>query len=212
MIRNRTLFAAALTLMLSLAAAPVYAQMCFGLPLNAGQSAVALEAGFPDNATSFGVEGRHKLTDAVVLGAGYTLTSFDDDLGDDVPNQHTVGVQGAYEIRTASTTGGPQLGICPNVGFNYGSMDDLSMYSIPLGVGLGTAFEVGSGTAVVAPYVNPALVFGKADLGEIETDWENDFGFTAGANLIVTNLFFGLNFNKVGDGDGVFGLQAGLVF
>lgn len=214
MIRYRSLFVSAFALPFLLLAGPVAAQMCLGVPMGPGQTALALNAGFPESANSFGIEGRHKPTDALVLGAGYTLTSIDDDAfgGEDVPSQHTVAVQGSYEVLTQQLGDGPGLGICPNVGFAYSSWDELTSYAIPLGIGLGTAFDIGGGTALLAPYANPSFVLGKAELGDQETDWENDFGVTAGANLIVTNLLFGASFTKIGEGDGVFGVQAGIIF
>src|SRR5690554_5986419 len=98
MTRFRSLFAVAVALMLITAATPAVAQVCMGLPLTAGQTALGLGASFPDGATGYGVGARHKLTDQIVLGAGYTLTSIDEDEGDDIPSQHTFSAGGAYEF------------------------------------------------------------------------------------------------------------------
>ncbi len=214
MIRFRSLFAVALASLLVLFATPAIAQVCLGIPMTMGQTAVGLTASFPENANAFGIDGRHKLTDQLVLGAGYTLGTYDEDAfgGEDIPSSHTISVSGAYEFLVPTAPEGPQLGLCPNVGAQYTTWDELTMYAVPVGVGVGTALELGQGSAVLAPYVNPSLVFGKAKLDEAESDWENDFGFTLGANVIVTNLHFGAAFSKIGDGDGVFGVRAGMIF
>jgi len=208
----RRLFASALGLMLALLAAPLSAQLCAGLPMGKGQTAVGLTAGFPENATSVGVDGRYKPTDDALIGLSYSLTSIDDDAGDDIPSQHTFGVRAGYSFTAPLAVEGPQLGICPNAGVRYTDWEEINVYAIPLGVGCGTAVDLGDGSTRLSPYVNPSLVFSKLDADGAESDWENDVGITAGANLIVTNLFFGALFTKVGDADGVFGLQGGLVF
>src|SRR5690606_38417616 len=79
MIRFRSLFAVTLASLLVLIATPAVAQVCLGIPLSARQTAVGLTAAFPENANAFGIDGRHKLTDQLVLGAGYTLGTVDED-------------------------------------------------------------------------------------------------------------------------------------
>lgn len=211
MIRRNTLFATLLAPALVLAATPAMAQVCFGIPMSAGQTAVGLNAAFPEGANAFGIDGRHKLTDNLVLGAGYTLTSIDSDGEGDIPSQHAFEVLGAYEFVVQGGADGPQIGVCPNIAPQYAKQDDYSATLLPLGVGIGSSFPIGQ-TAVIAPYANPALFFGKYKVDDFESDWENDFGFTLGANVIVTNLHFGATYTKVGDGDGAFGVRAGLVF
>lgn len=181
--------------------------------MTAGQTAVALSAGFPDGGNTFSIDGRHKVNNAVFLGAGYTLTTLDDsDFGDlDVPSMHTFSVDGGYEVLLSSADTGPQIGLCPNIGFAYSSWEDINFYAIPLGVAFGTVVGLGD-RARLAPYASPQLVFNKATAGEIESDWENDFGFSLGANLLVNRYLIGGAFSKVGDSDGAFRIQAGLIF
>lgn len=214
MTRMRSLLSAGLTFALVLTSSQLEAQLCGGVPFNRDQTVVMASAGFPDNANTFGIEGRRKTSNAIVLAGGYSITTIDEDAagGEDIPSQHTIAAQGAYEFQLQSAESGPQLGICPNVGFGYTKWDELSMVSIPLGIGVGTAFEIGQGTALLAPYASPSIVFAKAEVEDVESDWENDFGITAGANLVVSNLIFGGSFTKVGDADGTFGVQAGLIF
>lgn len=188
--------------------APAMAQACLGLPLGTGQSAASLAIGFPNNATSFGFSGTTRLSDPVTVGGGYTLTSYD---VDGVDAAHGLQVGGAYEFSLQEPGAQLALNLCPNLSLGYTTWSETDVISVPLGLGLGLAIPVADASAVVAPFINPALTWNRVSAGDF-SDSDTDFGFNAGANVLVSNLFFGADYGKVGEGDGVFRIRGGMIF
>ena len=192
-------------------ASPALAQVCMGVPMATGSTTALAGITFPDNANSFGIGVTHKATDEIAVGAEYSLTSYDDFLGTSVPSSHTFAVNGSYEIPLSQPGAEADIAVCPNAALGYTSWDEASAFAIPLGVSVGAAFAVAEGAALVAPYLNPQFVWARASADGV-SDSETDFGFAVGANFIVSNLLFGANYLKVGDGDGTFGIRFGLMF
>lgn len=192
-------------------ASPALAQVCAGFPMNTGSTMGVASLGFPNNATNFGVGGMHKMSDQVTIGAAYTLTSYDDVFGVSVPSSHTIGVNGSYEIPVAAAEVEADLAVCPTAGLNFTSWDDVSAFSIPLGVSLGAGISIAEGNVLMAPYVGPQLVWSR-------TSWDGgsnsdtDLGFALGANFLFSNYLVGGGFSKVGDSKAVFALRFGMMF
>lgn len=206
MLRVRTLYAVAAAAILSAVASPAVAQVCLGHPIGIGSTAAVATFGFPDHANSYGIGALHRVNDAILVSGGYTMTSYDAD----VSAAHTIRGGVAYEIPLVAVEG-TGISVCPNVGLGYTSWDELNGLTVPVGVGIGAGFPIMDNTAVVVPYINPQFVWNRMSYdGDSISD--TDFGFTAGANLQVANLLFGVLFDKVGEGDGVFGIRFGYTF
>lgn len=202
-------------LSLSLAATPALAQVCVGVPLNVGQTSLGLRADFPDYANIFGVRAANHFATPLTLAASYELAS--PEFGD---SRHALGVDAAFELPV--NTG--NLGFCAVAGAQV-SVSEPRTIQVPLGVAVGGSFEVDSGIAI-APFAKPQLFWtrttyeGLPGTGEIggdvasETRSETAFALDAGANLVVSNLFFGALIQKIFEDntDLLFGVQAGIVF
>ncbi len=190
-------------LSLSLAATPALAQVCVGVPLNVGQTSVALSAGFPDYANIFGVRAANHFAAPLTLAASYELVS--PEFGD---SRHQLGVDAAFELPV--NTG--NLGFCATAGAQVTLADDPRTISVPLGVAVGATFEVDSGIAI-APFANPQLFWARSSFDGASVS-DTSFGLDAGANLVVSNLFFGASIQKIFEDntDLLFGVQAGIVF
>jgi hypothetical protein len=194
----------AAVLSLSLAATPALAQVCVGVPLNVGQTSVALSAHFPDGANIFGVRGANHFSAPLTLAASYQL--FSPEFGD---SQHSLGVDAAFELPV--NTG--NLGFCGIAGAQVSLSDDpYRTIQVPVGVAVGGTFEVDSGISI-APFAAPQLFWTRFSNDAGSTS-DTVFGLDAGANLVVSNLFFGALIEKIfEDGsDLLFGVQAGIVF
>jgi hypothetical protein len=196
--------------LVALAPLSAAAQTCAGVPLLHRQSVVSAGMSFPDNASGYGVAAASKLSDHFTLGANYTLTTFDSELGD-VPSMNQVGLSGAYEFSTPAAAGAPSLALCPVVGATYAKWDQLDVFSVPVGAALGVAVPVADGAVTLNPYAVPQVVWSRAST-DGASDSNTDFGFSAGANAIFNKFLVGGALSKVGDSDVVFGIQVGLTF
>jgi hypothetical protein len=202
---------AAAFLALSFSAAPGIAQVCVGVPLNVGQTSLALHADFPDGGNLFGVRAANHFTGPLTVGATFEAAVPEGD-GD---NRYFVGADGAFELPiTALTDAG--LGVCGIAGILVGLDDSPRVITVPVGVAVGGNFEVSDGIAV-NPYAVPHLQWQRVSPEVGDSFSETDFGLEGGANLIVSNLFFGVRLGKIfrgddGDSDALFGVQAGIVF
>ncbi len=198
-------------LSLTLAATPALAQVCVGVPLDVGQTSVALRADFPDYANIFGVRGANHFATPLTLAASYQMVS--PEFGD---SRHALGVDAAFELPV--NTG--NLGICAVAG-GHVSLSEPRTIQVPLGVAVGGSFEVDSGIAI-APFAKPQLFWTRTTYDDIPGGVSLDsvsssdtvFGLDAGANLVVSNLFFGAVIQKIFEDntDLLFGVQAGIVF
>jgi len=192
-------------------ASPAIAQVCAGIPMATGSTSLVGGLSFPDNANGYSIAVQHKANQAVVVGAGYGLTTFDDILGFEVPSMHQFVVSGAYEIPLAATNTGVDLAVCPDVSFGYARWDEVTILTVPLGVSFGAAFKAAEGSALIAPFVGPFFAWQRASAdGESESD--SDLGFTLGTNFLVANFLFGFGYTKIGDADGTFGIRFGMFF
>jgi hypothetical protein len=200
---------AAAILALSFSAAPAIAQVCVGVPLNVGQTSLALHADFPDDGNIFGARAANHFADPLTVGATFEAEVPEGD-GD---NRYFVGVDGAFELPVAALTDAG-LGLCAVAGISVGLDDDPRFITVPVGVALGGNFEVSDGIAV-NPFVVPHLQWQRRSPDGEDSTSSSDFGLEGGANLIVSNLFFGLRLGKIFmdvDTDALFGVQAGIIF
>lgn len=192
-------------------ASPALAQVCAGFPMATGSTNLLAGVTFPDNANGYSVGVLHKPADAVVVGASYTLTTFDEILNIEIPSAHNFAVEGSYEIPLAAESSAADVALCPNVGFGYGSWDEITTLTAPLGLALGAAFKVADGSTIVAPFANPFFMWQRASANDV-SDSETDFGFAAGSNILISNFLVGFTFSKIGDADGTFGFRIGMFF
>jgi hypothetical protein len=172
-------------------------------------ASLTLGLDMPDGANIFGAEVARQLS-ALNVGVGYALTSYDVDI-DDYPSAHTVSGRVALDLPVGALA---NVSVCPAAGVNATFHDGNNLISVPLGVGLGTAFEVDSGISLV-PFVVPHFQWSRFSYDGIdETSTDTGFGLNGGLNLVVSNLFFGALIERAFE-DGaktVFGVQGGIVF
>ncbi len=194
---RRRVLGAALTFALVFVAVPASAQLWRGAP--AGEAVgIGANAGFPDGYDIFGAE-VFKGFGQLEAGLEYSLLNGEDE-SDHVfgANLGFTALEGLDSLYAAGVV----------VGARYNSFDDGNLIQVPLGVSVLGRIPAGSGIAV-QPYAVPALYWtrvsydGDDEIGDF-SDSETDFGFRAGANVLVQALMFGAFYEKVGDGDGTF--------
>jgi hypothetical protein len=191
---------------LAMAATPAAAQLCTGIPLAQGQTSVALRAWFPDGANIFGFQANNRIAGPLTVGLSYDLTSIDYEGSD---NLNTFGGHVYYDLPVAALADAG-FSFCPTASAYFTTQDDVNLFEIPIGVGVGGSFEVSDGIAI-APYAIPQLWWSRVSFDGSSSS-STDFGFTLGGNVLVTNLHFGALLRKVADGDVTFGVQGGIVF
>ncbi len=197
---------AAAFLALSFYAAPAMAQACVGVPLSVGQTSLAVSADFPDGGNIFGVRAANRFSSPLAVGA--SVGAAVPDVGD---TRLTIGVDGAFVLPVAALEDAG-FGVCGVAGVNFGLDDEPRIISVPVGAAVGGSFEVSDGIAV-NPYAVPQLQWTRFSFDGNSTS-DTSFGLEAGANLLVSNLFFGVRFNRIfeDNADSLFGVQAGIVF
>lgn len=174
---KRSGFGAIAVTLLSLVATPAFAQVCVGVPLGVGQTSLSFRADLPDGANIYRLRAANHLSGPLTVAGSYSLLSPD---GGD--SRHNLGADVAFEL----PLGTPTVGVCAVAGGSVSLSDDSRVIDVPVGVALGSGFEVGPGLSV-NPFVIPQLNW-RRDSGESHTN----FGFEGGANLIVNNLAFGV--------------------
>ena len=138
------------------------------------------------------------------------LTSFDDDVSDS-GSQHTVGAQVAADLPVGALA---NVGVCPVASVQATFFDGGNDIAVPLGVALGAGVEVDSGIAVV-PFAVPQFIWSRRSIDGVDDAFtDSSFGIRGGANLVVSNLFFGALINRSFEdtAETVFGVQGGIVF
>jgi hypothetical protein len=201
--------AAVLALVLSFSATPVLAQAWRGVPLDSLELGVGLNAAFPESSDMYGAE-VFKHLGLLTVGGEYALTTFE---GEDVSSAHKIGVNAALGLGLAPLD---DLGIrlSPVAGAAYNTWDDVSWIEVPVGPAVSLRLPVGDGLSIV-PFAIPQFVWSRFsaddETGESQSESNSDFGFTAGGNLVVNNLFFGGSYRKVGDFDGTVGINVGIL-
>jgi hypothetical protein len=198
---------AALVLLALFVATPALGQAWRGVPLPQMQTGIGANAAFPDYGNLFGLEAFRRL-EMFTVGAEYGLSTFEGDAS----SAHRVGVNGALDLALALDTLGVRL--APVAGISYSIMEDINVLQVPVGASIAYIVSLTPDMSVV-PYAVPRLLWSRISYdedvgdGDIDATTDTDFGFTVGGNLMIRNLFVGLSFGKVGDGDGLFGINAG---
>jgi hypothetical protein len=173
--------AVAVTL-LSLVATPAFAQLCVGVPLNVSQTSLSLRADMPDGANIFALRAASHLIQPLTLAASYQL--FSPEVGD---SRHAIGADAAFEVPLGSSS----VGVCAVAGASVTLADDPRSISVPVGLALGTNVEIGPGLSVV-PFAVPQLYWTRHSYEGFDPVSDTNFGIEGGANLIVSNLAFGV--------------------
>jgi len=191
------------------------AQVCAGFPTTDGQGTIGALAVFPEDIDRFGVEGSYNLTGPLAVNAAYIYSKLTD--GDDHVNTFRGGV--AFDINSFVGNLLPGISICPSVSADYTSDEGTTYWQVPIGLGFGASLPVGGPDMTLTPYVIPALVWSRFDLGGGLDDSETNFGVRGGADLNFDRFYLGgtvewvnalIPFN--GDKKAVFGVRAGFKF
>jgi hypothetical protein len=207
-------FAASSTLI----AGQVAAQACLGLPTMDGQATLSGNVGFLENARTYGGAGSYNMAGPVTLGASVSITK-PSNVNQDITN---LGVLGAYDLGLAG------FSACPSAGAQYstfsaqyfGSFVDATALIVPVGVGLGTAIPVGTGSSRLilsaGPqylYIRTKLDFSTPILSGEGSRTEHEFSLTLGGALHMSQVYAGagVSFNTIEDSEATFGVNLGLV-
>jgi hypothetical protein len=201
----RTLFSL-LTLLL-LAATPAFGQMCVGFPTAPGEQALALNFNTLTGGNRYGIDGNVNFADEFSAFGGVSINDPDPE---NVDNSTSVGVGAAFFATTLGGEDGAGIQACPTASLVFADTDNTDIWSVPVGVGFGTSYQLGeSGNTTLQPWILPAIAFSHFE----ETD--TDFQISLGANVGIGERFFvGGTVNRVfvEGADSEFGIQAGLTF
>ena len=190
------------------------AQVCVGEPVGAGQSAIQFGVGFPGNdLTGYTGSVRTNPGGPLSYEAGYTYTTFGEGIDQ---KMHTIAAQAEYELPVQ------QLGMCPAAGLGWSTMSDdpsnLSMWSVPIGLGVGHEIPVGSGFSLT-PHIMPMFVWQRVSfeeplLGETISGSDSAFGFLGGLTFGTEAIFVAARATMTtfeGD-DTSFSIEGGFLF
>jgi hypothetical protein len=188
------------------------AQVCAGFPTNDGQGTLGGLANFAGDVDQYGAEGSVNLMGPLAVNAGF-LYSKD---GEDELNTFRGGL--ALDISSFVSAMLPGISVCPNVRADYSSEDGATRYTVPIGLGLGATLPMGGPDMTLTPYVIPALVWQRFELGVLDES-ETNFGVRGGADLNFDRFFLGGTVEWIdapspinGDTKPVFGVRAGFKF
>ena len=184
------------------------AQVCAGFPTTDGQGTIGALANFPSGFDQYGAEGSYNPTGPLAVNAGYLYSTGD---GDHL-NTFRGGV--AFDLGSVLGSMAPGISICPNVRADYTSESGVTLWQVPIGLGLGASLPVGGPDMTLTPYVIPSLVWQRISAGAGTDATETDFGIRGGADLNFDRFFLGGTVEWVnGEGnDAVFGVRAGIKF
>lgn len=195
-------------------AADVAAQACLRLPTQSNQATISGNAGFVDNANSFGGAFSYNSLGPVTVGAGLGVTTFDNS------DENSLDASGLLGLEVPLTG----LSGCVVTGLRYSTIDfndvfSVSTLQVPIGFGIGKSIPAGPRTALVLNAV-PQFLFVRsrtertvAGDTDIDTDTEGEFGLDLGATLASSAVFggFGVFMSTINNSDPVFTLSIGLV-
>jgi len=184
------------------------AQVCAGFPTADGQGSIGALANFPSGFDQYGAEGSYNMVGPFALNAGF-IHSTDD--GDDL---NTFRVGAALDAGSFLGALLPGISICPNVRADHTSEEGVTLWTVPIGLGLGASLPVGSPDMTLTPYVIPALVWQRFDAGGGIDESATEFGVRGGADLNFDRFFLGGLVEWVNNSaqDAVFGVRAGIKF
>ena len=171
------------------------AQVCAGFPTADGQGSIGALVNFPTGFDQYGAEGSYNFTGPLAVNAGYLNSRADDD--DLVPfrlNTFRGGV--AFERPSSPGNFRSTVSICPSVRADYTSEDDVTIWQVPLGLGVGASVPLGGPGLNLTLHIIPALVWTRvhADASdgfdEIE-DSDTQVGVRGGAELNYDRFYLG---------------------
>ena len=154
------------------------AQICAGYPSSDRGFYFGARADFPDNGNSYGVEANYNFSGPLGVYGGLNVLSTDDAPAgaDDSSDELFAGV--AFEAASLGLMIGPRFSACGVAELRNVSEEGNSRTQIPLGIGVGASLGVPGIEA--SGYVQPQIVFSRAEFGGVEGDFENDFAVKAG--------------------------------
>jgi hypothetical protein len=189
------------------AAGGASAQVCAGFPITKGQGTVGALVNFPSGFHQVGAEGSYHSESSIGLNGG-VLSSWDS-------NSTLITFRGGLAFDLAGTGGLPAgLSVCPVVRADFSTRSGLTLWQVPLGVGVGATVPVGSPGTTLTPYVIPALMWEKLSGAGSSHITETHFALRGGADLNVSRFFLGgrLEWIDAPGVDAVFGVRAGMKF
>jgi len=182
------------------------AQVCNGFPTSPGQYSVAAVANFPKGYDEFGVEASYHFSGPLAVNGGIL---HDSDDGDSLDHLR---IGGSWDLAPLNVGMSSPLSVCPVASLDYVSQDDVTLMSIPVGVGFGLSLPLGADpSGRVMPYVVPALVIDRLS-DPVDAVTETNFGLRGGAIVAFKSFFVAGEVNKVfadGGRDALFGLKVG---
>jgi hypothetical protein len=185
------------------------AQVCAGFPTTSGQGTLGALVNFPPEIDQYGAEGSYNLAGPLAVNAGFLLSK------NDAAEANTFRGGLAFELPSFTGNFGSTASICPNVRADYTSENGVTVWTVPIGLGVGASVPLGGPDLTLSLYIIPALVWNRFD-HEIDLfdETETNFGARSGFDLNFNRFFLGatsewLDFS---DGEAVVGLRAGIKF
>lgn len=179
-------------------------QACVGDPARPGQTTVAAEVGFSDDAVSFGALFGHNPRRPFAFGFEAGVVNFDR------TDRDAAFVGGDVTIEVAQAP----LSVCPLFGVTFTSIEDsdLEIWHIPIGVGFGVALVTETGLRFL-PFAVPQAIVVHAD-GDDDSDTEVEGGVELGLTLAGEQVFGTLDVlvTSLERDDPRLGLTVGLIF
>jgi hypothetical protein len=193
----------------ALCAGEARAQICAGFPTADREFSFGGEIAFPENANFYGVEGNYNAAGPFAFSVGIGRLSFDNSDTD----LTVFNAGAAFDFSFAGTPSRPYFSVCPLVEIEYAKEGDVSVRSIPIGVGVGSSFPIGAGgTNTFMPYIIPAIVFSRVEVEDLGSDSDSNVGLKLGALFGFGRFYAGAEMSHVfdTDSDPTFGVRVGV--
>lgn len=202
------------------AAGSASAQVCDGFPTTDGQGTIGGLVNFPTGIDQYGGEASYNLAGPLAVNAGYLYSRNDDDV-----HLNTFRGGAALDLPTFAGNFHSTGSICPSVRADYTSHEGITIWRVPIGLGVGASVPVGSSGTKVTLYIIPAVIWQRTRV-ELEdfpdfngTNTDTNLGVRGGFELNFDRFYLGLS-SEWADGPGQFngekeavvGVRAGIRF
>jgi len=209
--------AAALALV---AAGSAGAQVCGGFPTTNGQGTIGGLVNFPTDLDQYGGEASYNLAGPLAVNAGYLYSRNAAD--DDAVHVNTFRGGAAFELPPFEGNFRSTVSVCPSVRADYTSQDGITLWQVPVGLGVGASVPLGASGTNLTLHLIPALYWTRVhveldDFPELDgTETDTSFGVRGGFELSFSRFYLGATSEWVdpsnSQSEAVVGVRAGIRF
>ena len=216
---KKTTFGVAAAMAALVAAGSASAQVCGGFPTTEGLGTIGGVVNFPAGLDQYGGEASYNLAGPLAVNAGFLYSTNE--------NDHTNTFRGgaAFELPEFAVNLRSAGSICPNVRADYTSRHGITVWQVPVGLGVGARVPLGGSGTNLTLHIIPALYWTRVhleleDFPELDgTETDTSFGVRGGFELNFDRFYLGATSEWV-DGPGPFngqkeavvGVRAGIRF